>query len=75
MPESELAAKPQATALATFLESARTPHELTDYRARLTPRELDAPEAETEALALEPRSMTWVGCGASRCAGATVSAG
>ncbi|MGA9063284.1 MAG: folate-binding protein [Terracidiphilus sp.] len=50
MPESDLAANLQATALAAMLESARTPHELTVYRGALTPRELDAPEAETAAL-------------------------
>ncbi len=52
MPESDLAANLQATALAAMLESARTPHELTIYRGALTPRELDAPEAETAALVL-----------------------
>ena len=52
MPESDLAANLQATALAAMLESARTPHELTVYRGALTPRELDAPEAETAALVL-----------------------
>ena len=41
----------QATALATLLESARTPHELTAYHGALTPQELDAPEVETAALA------------------------
>ena len=51
MPKSDLAANLQATALAAMLESARTPHELTVYRGALTPRELDAPEAETAALA------------------------
>ncbi len=59
MPESELAANLQATALAAMLESARTPHELTVYRGALTPRELDAPEVETAALAsgaAHPRS-------------------
>ena len=51
MPETDLAANLQATALAAMLESARTPHELAAYRGALTPRELDAPEAETAALA------------------------
>jgi folate-binding protein YgfZ len=51
MPKSDLAANLQATALATLLESAHTPHELTVYHGALTPRELDAPEVETEALA------------------------
>jgi folate-binding protein YgfZ len=51
MPKSDLARNLQATALATLLESAHTPHELVVYRGALTPRELDAPEVETEALA------------------------
>jgi folate-binding protein YgfZ len=51
MLKSDLAQNLQATALATLLESARTPHELTVYHGALTPRELDAPEVETEALA------------------------
>ncbi len=51
MPKSDLAQNLQATALATLLESAHTPHELTVYHGALTPRELDAPEVETEALA------------------------
>ncbi len=34
-----------------MLESGRTPHALTVYRGVLTPRELDAPEVETAALA------------------------
>ena len=51
MPKSDLAANLQATALATLLESAHTPHELTVYHGALTPRQLDAPEVETEALA------------------------
>jgi folate-binding protein YgfZ len=51
MPKPDLSANLQATALATMLESAHTPHELTVYRGALTPRELDAPEVETEALA------------------------
>ncbi len=51
MPESDLAANLQATAVAAMLESARTPHELTVYRGVLTPQELDAPEVETAALA------------------------
>ncbi len=50
MPESDLAANVQATALAAMLESARTPHELSVYRGALTPLELDAPEVEIEAL-------------------------
>ena len=51
MLKSDLAQNLQATALATLLESAHTPHELTVYHGALTPRELDAPEVETEALA------------------------
>jgi folate-binding protein YgfZ len=51
MPKSDLAQNLQATALATLLESAHTPHELTVYRGALTPRQLDAPQVETEALA------------------------
>jgi folate-binding protein YgfZ len=51
MPESDLAANLQATAVAAMLESARTPHQLTVYRGALTPQELDAPEVETAALA------------------------
>ncbi len=52
MPESELATKQQATALAAMLESARTVHKLVGYRGALTPHSLDAPEAETAALAM-----------------------
>jgi len=51
MPNLDLAVNLQATALATLLESSHTPHELTIYRGALTPRQLDAPEVETEALA------------------------
>lgn len=51
MAESDLAANPQATALAIILESSHTPHTLSAYRGALTPQELDAPEVETEALA------------------------
>ncbi|MGP8187637.1 MAG: YgfZ/GcvT domain-containing protein [Terracidiphilus sp.] len=50
MPESDLAANVQATAVAAMLESARIPHEPAVYRGALTPRRLDAPEAETAAL-------------------------
>jgi len=49
--KSDLAQNLQATALATLLQSAHTPHELTVYHGALTPRELDAREVETEALA------------------------
>src|SRR5208337_2187280 len=51
MPKSDLAQNLQTTALAILLESAHTPHELTVYHGALTPRQLDAPEVETEALA------------------------
>jgi folate-binding protein YgfZ len=51
MPETDLAQNLQATALAAMLESGHTPHELTVYRGAMTPRELDAPEVETAALA------------------------
>ncbi len=51
MTESDIAANPQATALAAMLESSRTPHEVAAYRGALTPRMLDAPEAEIAALA------------------------
>jgi folate-binding protein YgfZ len=50
MAESDLATNLQATALAAMLESSRTPHELGVYCGVLTPRELDAPEVEIEAL-------------------------
>jgi folate-binding protein YgfZ len=51
MPDTDLAANLQATALAAMLEQARTAHELAVYRGALTPRALDAPELETAALA------------------------
>jgi folate-binding protein YgfZ len=51
MAESEVTVNLEATALAALLESAHTPHELTAYHGALTPRELDAAEVETEALA------------------------
>jgi folate-binding protein YgfZ len=51
MPETDLAQNLQATALAVLLESGRTLRDLIDYRGALTPRELDAPEVETAALA------------------------
>jgi folate-binding protein YgfZ len=50
MPESDLATNLQASALAAMLESSPIPHELAVYRGVLTPRELDAPEVEIEAL-------------------------
>ncbi len=51
MLKSDLAQNLRATALASLLESAHTPHELTVYHGALTPRELDAPEVEIAALA------------------------
>src|SRR5580704_3820501 len=51
MAETDLAVNLQATAVATTLESAHIAHKLAVYRGALTPRELDAPEAETAALA------------------------
>jgi folate-binding protein YgfZ len=50
MAETEVATRPQATAVANLLESTHTPHELVSYRGALTPRQLDAPEMEIEAL-------------------------
>ncbi|HUA96790.1 MAG TPA: hypothetical protein VMA34_00525 [Terracidiphilus sp.] len=40
----------QPTALAGLLESTHIPHQLTAFRGVLTPRQLDAPQAETAAL-------------------------
>jgi folate-binding protein YgfZ len=51
MTQIDLALTPQTTAFADLLESAATPHELVLYRGVLTPRELDAPAAESAALA------------------------
>jgi folate-binding protein YgfZ len=50
MPESDLVTNAQVTALATMLDLSRTAQELVVYRGALTPRELDAPEAEMAAL-------------------------
>src|ERR1700683_3055984 len=50
MPESDLLINVQPTALATMLESAPAAREMVLYRGALTPQELDAPEAEIEAL-------------------------
>ncbi len=50
-PMSELTINLQATALAEHLESTHIPHELAAYHGVLTPRQLDAPAAEIEALA------------------------
>ena len=76
MLKSDLAANLQATALAALLESAHTPHELAVYHGALTPRELDAPEVETEALAVwsgDARSGLDAARGGAR--GPTASAG
>src|ERR1700685_221230 len=51
MTHIDLASTPQTTAFAELLESAANPHELAVYRGVLTPRELDAPAAESAALA------------------------
>jgi len=51
MTETDLAAASQTTSLATLLASTSVAHELTLYRGVLTPRELDAPAREIEALA------------------------
>ncbi len=51
MPEVDLAANLQTTALTLMLESGGTPRGLVVYRGVLTPRELDAPELEIAALA------------------------
>src|SRR5580658_8375892 len=51
MTHIDLASTPQTTAFVGLLDSAATPHELALYRGVLTPRELDAPAAESAALA------------------------
>ena len=51
MTEPDIAENLQATALAAMLESTRKRHELAVYRGAVTPRELDAREVETGALA------------------------
>ena len=51
MPEVDLAANLQTTALAAMLESRGTPRDLVVYRGVLTPVQLDAPELEMAALA------------------------
>ena len=51
MAESNLTETMKATPLASIFESSRTPPELVLYRGVSTPRQLDAPEAETAALA------------------------
>lgn len=50
MSETEITETLKATPLATILASSRTVPELAAYRGVLTPRRLDAPEAETAAL-------------------------
>ena len=50
MAETDLSVTIQLTALAALLEPARAPHQLAAYRGALTPRVLDAPQTETEAL-------------------------
>ncbi len=62
MTEIELAASPQATAFAALLESASFPHQLSVYRGVLTPLVLDAPCAETAALATSAacHDMGWL---------------
>ncbi len=51
MSESAIAATAPSTPLATLLASAAKPPRLAEYRGVSTPQELDAPEAEIEALA------------------------
>ena len=51
MPEADLAANLQTTALAAMLDSGGAHRELAVYRGALTPQELDAPEQEIAALA------------------------
>jgi len=50
MIETGLATPTSATPLAALLESVAPAHPLAAYRGVLTPRELDAPAAETAAL-------------------------
>jgi folate-binding protein YgfZ len=51
MTQTDVDSSAQATAFAELLESAAAPHALAAYRGVLTPRELDAPAAESAALA------------------------
>jgi folate-binding protein YgfZ len=51
MTQTDLASTIRPTALAAMLESSRASRQLVLYRGALTPRELDAPEVETDALA------------------------
>jgi folate-binding protein YgfZ len=50
MTETTLSPSTPLTSLATLLEAAAKPHELAVYHGTLTPRELDAPAVEIEAL-------------------------
>ncbi len=50
MTDSTIAVAPQPTAVAGLLEAAHISHDLAAYRGVLTPRVLDAPEAEIAAL-------------------------
>jgi folate-binding protein YgfZ len=50
MTETSLSQTIQTTALVALYEAAHAPHETVAYRGVLTPRVLDAPEAEIEAL-------------------------
>lgn len=50
MTETSLSPTIQPTALVALYEAAHSTHEAVAYRGVLTPRELDAPEAEIEAL-------------------------
>jgi folate-binding protein YgfZ len=50
MSEIDFASTTLPTPLAALLQSGRAPHELAVYRGTLTPRALDAPETEIEAL-------------------------
>jgi folate-binding protein YgfZ len=51
MTDPELTQALQVTALSVLLQTARTPPQAVPYRGVLTPRQLDAPERETAALA------------------------
>src|SRR5580698_1097320 len=51
MTQTDLAATIQPTAFAEWIRSASTPHKLAAYHGMLTPLELDAPAAESAALA------------------------
>jgi folate-binding protein YgfZ len=50
MTETSLSPTIQPTALVAYYELSRAPHPAVTYHGVLTPRELDAPEAEIEAL-------------------------